>query len=178
MKRTMFTETELPVVYLKPGEVHFSVKPAVVMTLLGSCISLTMFSARLRLGGVYHVLLPRCREDSCPGCCDESYHYVDCCIMGMVGRFARIGVSRGELEIKVFGGSDILGINGQKNHASVGKQNIMVAKDSLRREGLEVSASHIGGTFGRKIFFFAHTGAVFMKRIRKNEHSREEAWRH
>jgi chemotaxis protein CheD len=178
MNRTMFTETELPVVYLKPGEVHFSEKPAVVMTLLGSCISLTMFSARLGLGGICHVLLPRCREDSCPGCCDESYHYVDCCIMGMVERFAWMGVARSELEIKVFGGSDILVTNGRENHASVGRQNITVARKTLQREGLKVSASHIGGTFGRKIFFFTHTGAVFMKRIQRNVLSREEAWRH
>ena len=99
----MFPETELPVVYLKPGEVHFSEEPEVVMTLLGSCISLTMFSERFKLGGICHVLLPNCGEDSCPARCDKSYRYVDCCIMGMVERFAGMGVVRSELVIKVFG---------------------------------------------------------------------------
>jgi chemotaxis protein CheD len=153
MNRTMFTDSELPVIYLKPGEVHFSERPAVAMTLLGSCVSLTMFSARSGLGGICHVLLPKCREDSCPGCCEESYHYVDCCIIGMVEWFAGMGVAKSQLEIKVFGGSDILVLNGQRNRASVGEQNIAVARKTLRREELKVSASDIGGTFGRKIFF-------------------------
>lgn len=121
------------------------------------------------------MLLPNCGEDSCPARCDKSYRYVDCCIMGMVERFAGMGVVRSELVIKVFGGSDILVVDGQENHASVGKQNIAAARKTLQREGLRVSSSHVGGTLGRKIFFFTDTGVVFMKRIRKNMLSREEA---
>jgi len=174
----IFPQMELPVVYLKPGEVFFSGEPAVVMTLLGSCISLTMFSERFKLGGICHVVLPKCNENFCPACCDESYRYADCCIMGMVERFSVMGIARSELEIKIFGGSDILAASGPAARASVGKQNIAVARSILQKEGLRVAASHIGGTFGRKIFFFTHTGVVFMRRIRKSALSGEERWRH
>jgi len=50
----------------------------------------------------------------------------------------------------------------------VGKQNIEMAKKTLHYEHINVKAVHVGGTFGRKIFFFTDTGEVLVKRIKKS----------
>ena len=162
------SEMDLPVVYLQPGEVYYSERPTLVMTVLGSCISVTMFNLRLGFGGICHVLLPKCRTETCAGVCDEAYRYMDCAIKGMIGQFAGKGSDPGQIEVKIFGGSDILMVDGHEKYVSVGKQNIEVAKRIFLEEGLKVRASHVGGTQGRKIFFFTHTGEVLMKKIHRS----------
>jgi chemotaxis protein CheD len=36
--------------YLKPGEIHIADRPGIVTTVLGSCVSVTMYSPRLKTG--------------------------------------------------------------------------------------------------------------------------------
>jgi chemotaxis protein CheD len=170
-------QTEIPVFYLQPAEVFFSQAPSLVMTVLGSCISVTMFCARLGFGGICHVLLPKCRTDSCDEECREAYRYMDCSIKRMIKRFAAEGVKSPEIEVKIFGGSDILAVEGGRKFVTVGKQNIEVARKTLIDEGMKVRASHVGGTFGRKIVFFTHTGEVLMKKIKRSALPAEEIWR-
>ena len=49
----------LPHVYLKPGELFLSREPAIVSTVLGSCVSITFFEPAASLGAMCHVMLPR-----------------------------------------------------------------------------------------------------------------------
>ncbi len=92
-------DKDLPLVYLKPGEMHFSAEPAVVVTVLGSCLSVTMFCRRRKLGGICHGLLPKCgqQKKDCHGECLEGFKYVDCSIRRMVQLFSRHKVRRSEI---------------------------------------------------------------------------------
>ncbi len=42
---------ELPQVFLGMGQVHISEEPVVISTVLGSCISVTMFNRQSAMGG-------------------------------------------------------------------------------------------------------------------------------
>jgi chemotaxis protein CheD len=95
----------------------------------------------------------------------------------MIAWFIDKGAYPAELEVKVFGGSDILVTGPDRRNVSVGKQNIEAARQALLREGLKLHASHIGGTSGRKIIFSTQTGEVLMKRIRKTVHIEEDLCR-
>jgi chemotaxis receptor (MCP) glutamine deamidase CheD len=53
--------------------------------------------------------------------------------------------------------------------ASVGQLNICTAFQVLEMERLRVAASDVGGLRGRKILFSAHTGEVFLRRLRKSD---------
>jgi chemotaxis protein CheD len=46
-------------IFLKPGALYISEKPAIVSTILGSCIAVTIFNKRLKVGGICHALLPK-----------------------------------------------------------------------------------------------------------------------
>jgi len=171
------SERELPVVYLKAGELHFTDQPTLVITVLGSCLSVTMFSRRKGLGGICHGLLPQCcGRERCDGGCLEGFKYVDCSIRKMGELFDRHGAKRSELEVKVFGGADMfsrqIAIPGI---VSVGKQNVQTAEKIILSEGFKVKKTDVGGMRGRKIFFYTDTGEVFLKRLTKA--NREElAW--
>jgi chemotaxis protein CheD len=160
-------ENDVPVIYLKAGELHFSDKPSSVMTVLGSCLSVTMFHRQARAGAICHGLLPKCRERAvCGRPCAEQAKYVECAILMMVKLFDENKLKRSEIEVKVFGGADMFSMRlGGKNSISVGRQNIEIARQSLEKAGMRVIALDVGGTTGRKLFFNTTTGEVLMKRL-------------
>lgn len=150
-------------VFLRPGELFFSQEPTVISTLLGSCVSITMFSQRLKVGAICHALLPTWRkEEPCKASQPESGKYVECCVKIMLEGLEERGVPRREIEAKCFGGANMFELVGG-SRASVGKQNSEKALLLLEGAGVRVVSSDLGGDFGRKIFFHAHTGEVFLK---------------
>lgn len=163
-------DDELPAVYLKPGQMYFSESPAMVITVLGSCVAITMFNRRLGLAAICHGMLPLCRAGAiCPTNCAEGYRYVDCSIRKMAKLFDRHGVKRREIEVKCFGGSDMFFRAPSRETASVGKQNLTIAEQTLTVEGFSLKVSDVGGSRGRKIYFYTDTGDVFLKRLTKVE---------
>jgi chemotaxis protein CheD len=158
-------------IYLKPGDIYLSAKPALISTLLGSCVSVTMFNPRLKAGAICHGLLPSCKGKEPRECeifCSDGIRYVDCSIMRMLEWFLQLGVEREEIDVKVFGGSDMIGCTEIKSRATVGQQNISKAFQVLEMERLRIAASDVGGLRGRKLFFSTHTGEVLLKRLRKS----------
>ena len=157
----------LPVIYLKPGEMHLSATPSIVVTVLGSCLSITMFHRRAGLGAICHGLLPACiGEKSCNRDCADGFKFVDCSIKRMLKRFDACNIRRREIEIKCFGGADMFGVRPEiAGIVSVGRQNIAAAQTLLESEGLVLHAIDVGGLMGRKLIFYTHTGEVLLKRL-------------
>lgn len=153
-------DPNLPKVYLRPGEVHFATTPTVVMTILGSCVSVTMFDRLSGTAAICHALLPE-------GPHSDAFRYVDSSILGMLELFDARGVPRRQLEVKLFGGADMIGAGGSR--VSVGRRNIEIASEVLAQEGVTVASRDVGGSGGRKLFFVTSTGEVFLKRLRQGE---------
>jgi chemotaxis protein CheD len=155
------------VIRLRAGEMHYSDAPSLVITVLGSCLSVTMHIPRLGIGGICHGLLPACTgRKGCSGRCGEGFKYVDCSIRQMIGMFIKAGAKRSEIEVKYFGGADMFTRKIEKQGViSVGRQNIMSAEAVLKRAGLRIAKQDAGGLRGRKIYFFTHTGEVLLKRL-------------
>lgn len=162
-----------PLFYLKPGEMRIADRPGIVTTVLGSCVSITMYNSRLKVGAICHGMLPRWVEGRHGGGkCDERFRYVDYSIRYMVEAFRSFGIAPRETEVKLFGGADMFSSDdNDKRYTSVGRQNIMTALEVTEEEGLVVRKKDIGGTRGRKLHFYLHTGAVFLKRLKPSEDS-------
>jgi chemotaxis protein CheD len=160
--------SELPLVFLKMGQVHISQEPTVITTLLGSCISVTMFNRRSAIGGMCHGLLPHCRD---PENCDknplECFKFVDCSVWRMTEQFQAYGVALQNIEVKMFGGANMFRKRSDANsRLSVGDQNVGSAKRVITDTGLNLVAFDVGGTSGRKILFYTHTGRVLLQGIK------------
>ncbi len=158
---------ELPIVYLKAGEMHVAGEPSLVITVLGSCLSVTMYSRRMGIGGICHGLLPECEDKkACIRGCREPFRYVECSIMHMLRVFDEAGAKRSEIEVMCFGGADMFSRQTMRPApVSVGRQNIRTAEEILRREGLRVKKQDVGGLGGRKIYFYTQDGEVLLKRL-------------
>jgi len=159
----MATETELPEIYLQPGEAHLARRPAILKTLLGSCVGVTFWSPRLGVGALCHGVLPRCPAGVRGA---EGYRYVDFAIQDLTRQFDELGVRRGEIQVKVFGGADVLPL-GESGAAkkTVGHQNSHRALEVLESENLTVLAADLGGVVGRTIEFHTQSGEVLLRRL-------------
>ena len=162
--RRCIEQADLPTVRVHPGELYLARSPAVLQTILGSCVGVTFWSARLGVGALCHGVLPRCPHvTGAPA----GYRYVDFSIRYLASQFDALGVPRRELEVKLFGGADVLPI-GRGHKPTVGALNSQVALEVLKEEGLHPLASDLGGSRGRTIEFHTGTGEVQVVHLAKS----------
>ena len=147
---------------IQPGQLYLARDPVVLQTILGSCVGVTFWSARLGVGALCHGVLPKC--PSTTGASD-GYRYVDFSIRHLAEQFDALGVSRQELEVKLFGGADVLPVAARAGKPTIGSQNCQAALEVLEQEGLRVLASDLGGIRGRTIQFDTGTGEVVVYRL-------------
>jgi chemotaxis protein CheD len=158
------TKSELPEFYLQPGEVYFARQPAILKTVLGSCVGVTFWIPRLGIGALCHGILPRSPRGVMG---EEGYRYVDFAISDLARRFDAAGANRSEVQVKVFGGGDVLPVlAGPSRLGTVGRQNLNVALEVLQQEGFGIAAQDLGDTIGRVIQFDTGTGEVLLRRLR------------
>jgi len=159
-------DSELPKVALQPGELHIARDPAMLQTILGSCVGVTFWSRRLGVGALCHGVLPgSSRQSRAASILSEGGRYVDFSIRYLARQFDALGVDRRELEVKVFGGADVLLSAVRDPSRTVGAQNRRAALEALAEEGLTALASDVGGQNGRVVHFNTRTGEVLVRRL-------------
>lgn len=155
--------------FLKPADLYFTAESMVIKTVLGSCVTMTMFSPRTGIAAACHAVLPTCNEKSCPlETCMNKNKFVACVIPEMLRRFKRLGIWPDELEIKMFGGADMLVVkkgSWSGENGRVGRKNILMARELVQNNNLKLKNADVGGTLGRKLFFDTETGEVLLKRL-------------
>jgi len=155
---------EVPEIYLQPCEWKLVRTPTIVKTVLGSCVAITFRAPRLGIGAMCHPMLPhralrsRLHQDSA-----AAGRYVDSIIDELARKLDKLGASRGEIEVKLFGGADVLAT--AMKGASVGKMNADTAIRVLEEEGFRLVASRLGGSRGVFIEFHTDTGEVLLRRL-------------
>jgi chemotaxis protein CheD len=157
----------LPDLNLQPGELYLARSPSILRTILGSCVGVTFWSERLAAGALCHGVLPRCPVTRPANFATSDWHrYVDFCIRYLAQQFDALGARRQDVEVKVFGGADVLPVDRiRSDRPTVGAQNCQVAAQVLAEEGFTVSASDVGGLRGRRIHFHTGTGEVLLYRL-------------
>ncbi|MEO8596926.1 MAG: chemotaxis protein CheD [Candidatus Solibacter sp.] len=156
--------SDLPELDLQPGELHLARGPAMLRTILGSCVGATFWCRRLQAGALCHGVLPHCPAAAAYHV-EEGARYVDFSIRHLVREFQSIGVRASELEVKLFGGADVLPAAGVRNRPTVGALNCAAACEVVAELGLSISASDLGGTRGCRIHFDTGTGVVLLHRL-------------
>jgi chemotaxis protein CheD len=157
----------IPQVHLQPGELLVTQKPQWVITLLGSCLSVTMFHARFQLAAICHAMLSRPRGIVPPGSSPaQRFRYLSEVIPAMARRFSQLGLPPNQVEVKLFGGGDVIALGGEPHHDhSIGQANIILAHLMLSEAGFQINAQNVGGDRGRKIVFNTASGRVLHQRL-------------
>jgi len=154
------------VVIISPGEYFATSEDIIIQTLLGSCISVCLYSDFDRLAAMNHFMLPRYVEvDKITS--SESGRYGMYAMELIIGEFVKRGIKKGNLKAKVFGGSNVIDFDRQ--HDSVASNNIKFAVNFLDREKIPMISCHLGGSSARKILFLARSRKVLLKEIGDRE---------
>lgn len=163
--------TELEVINLPPGEMYLARRPMMLQTILGSCVSATFWCARLGIGALCHGVLPVCPDPWNPrASVGDGYRYVDFSIRSLAQTFAQLGARRDEVEVKLFGGADVIPVLARRlDRQTVGSMNAEIARQIVESEGLRITSFDLKGTRGRKIFFDTGTGEVLVKKLKEHE---------
>lgn len=158
-------DPSLQKLFLKPGELVTTDEPSLVTTVLGSCISVTMFHRQTSTSAVCHAMLPY-------GKGNRSFKYVDVVIPYMTRYFERKNIKLNSLEVKLFGGADMFQSANQNSagNKTVGKVNISVAKEYLKKYGLTLIASDVEGQKSRKLLFTTTDGVVYIEKKAKKDY--------
>jgi chemotaxis protein CheD len=144
-------------IFLPPGMICCPAQPAVVSTILGSCVAICLWDGTRRLGGINHFLLPRC------GIAPPTPRYGDIALSRLLAALERLGCRPGNLHAKLFGGAAVLPFN---SHAdTVGTQNVSVALEELHRHGIPVLARRTGGQRGLFLKFHTALGRVMVREL-------------
>jgi len=146
-------------IYLHPGQAFASAEPAVLTTILGSCVAVCLWDSSLRAGGMNHFLLP-----SPMGPEPDPARFGSAAVPMLLERLYALGARRATLQAKVFGGAWLSdAFSGGEDH--LGRRNAEIAMSVLRREGIAVVAEDVGGRRGRKVVFDTHEGAVWVRLV-------------
>lgn len=111
-------------------------------------------------------MLPHCPQNRAPRIArDAGCRYVDYAILDLAGQLDARGAHRSKVQVKLFGGCDVLPFENNPSRPTVGKLNYEMAQRVLEKEGFRVSASYLGGNSGITILFNTTNGEVLLKRL-------------
>lgn len=143
-------------VHLGIGEIFVSDEPAVISTILGSCVSVCMFTTDGKTGGIIHFALPD--RSYANGHQRNDLHFGDLAIKTLHDEIVSRGVDPKRLQAKIAGGANV--IEHIKHSANIGDLNIAMAKESLSLLKVPLVGEHVGGQTGRKIYFYTKSGRL------------------
>jgi chemotaxis protein CheD len=154
---------------LLPGDFYVTREDEVLDTILGSCVSACIRSPRLRIGGMNHFMLPRptgAGADTWDDVRGRATRYGTASMEQLINRILSNGATRGELEVKVFGGARVLAAM-----TDVGNHNVSFVREFLKAEGLKVVAEDVGNLCPRHVQYFPASGKVRVRHLGAGQQS-------
>ena len=129
------------------GEVAASSTPAILHTLLGSCVAVCLFDPHTRAGGINHIWIPRAR----PG--ETGARYGVHAMEILINQLMHLGCDRRRFVAKAFGGAELFPAS---TICSVGASNIQFVREFLATEKIPLVAERLGGDRPVHLYFYAH----------------------
>lgn len=161
-------------VFLHPGDFYFGDAATRIVTLLGSCVSITVWSPRLLMGGMCHFMLPS--RGVIPEGAGYDGRYGDEAMLLLMRKIWNLGADPAEFQAKVFGGANMFQLQCQRVEMNVGDRNIEMALTLLQRYEIPIKAQHIGGDGHRKLMLDVWSGDVWLKHQSLTEPRQEPRW--
>ncbi len=167
---------EREAVKILPGEYFATQSDTMIVTVLGSCVSVCLRDPFTKIAGMNHFLLPN--DGGSQDVLSESARYGVYAMDILINHLLKLGASRYRLEAKVFGGGNVLKGFTQTN---VGERNAEFVVEYLKTENIPILASDLLDQYPRKVYFFPDTGKVLVRKIKSLHNTtimdRESAYR-
>jgi chemotaxis protein CheD len=151
-------------VFLQPGEFFVGGAQHRIRTLLGSCVSITLWHPGWRIGAMSHFLLGRSAH--APGMAQRSDgRYGNDALRLMLEQFGRSGIAPSECEGKIVGGGNMFPHQQRRDAQSVGQQNGNIARQLLQEAGIPIAFEHLYGVGHRQVLFEVGSGQLWVRQL-------------
>ena len=153
-------------VKILPGEYFATKNNTLIVTVLGSCISVCLRDSLTGIAGMNHFLLPSSHLQQTANI--ESARYGVNAMEILVNHMIKLGAPKHRLEAKIFGGASVLR---NLKASAVGQLNANFVINYLTAEHIKIIAQDLLGEYPRKIYFFPETGEVKVRKLKSMHNS-------
>jgi len=157
---------QLTDIYLLPGEHAAGDAHCRIRTLLGSCVSITLWHPVLHVGAMSHFVLPGASPHPELGL---NGRYGEDALALMMQDLLRLGAAAADCQAKLFGGGAMF--EPGRLHNDVGRKNGEAARGMLMAHGIKVVSESLFDACHRQIIFRISNGDVWVRQGRHVEHS-------
>jgi chemotaxis protein CheD len=148
-----------------PGEHYVTADvDEMLVTILGSCVTACIRDPLTGIGGMNHFMLPEAAGGGGWDSASASMRYGNVAMERLINDILARGCTRQRLEIKVFGGGNVMG-----GTANIGHRNADFVEEYLFAENLPIVASHLRGNLPRRVHYFPATGKVMLLELQRTE---------
>lgn len=165
-------------IFLQPGEVYFGDENTRIRTLLGSCISITLWHPKRRIGGMCHYMLPSRGGNGSPS---PDGRYADEVMVLFLRELAMAKTAPAEYEVKLFGGGNMFpqaakwrkgrptSMLPRSDSESISYKNIEKGRTLMEKQGFKIKTEHVGGNGRRHIIFDIWSGHVWVRQSKETD---------
>lgn len=159
-------------IFLQPGDFYFGDVNTRIRTILGSCVSITMWHPTRLIGGMCHFLLP-----SRPKGAGLDGRYADEAMEMFMREIRAAKTHPAEYHVKVFGGGNMfrktekeLAAQSDKFKSDssfnmdVGGRNVIMARTLINVNGFKIKAEDLGGNGHRQLIFDIWNGHAWVRK--------------
>jgi len=144
------------------ADLKFAKAPDTLTTLgLGSCVGITLFDKKNKIGGMAHCMLPTYKGFEG----QNKAKFVDSAVVELLEKMTKIGASKVGLVAKIAGGAHMFGKSQNNDLLKIGERNAAAGLAVLKQLSIPVTANDTGGTHGRTIELNLETGALSIKTV-------------
>lgn len=154
-------------IFLEPGELFVGDAMYRVRTLLGSCVSITLWHPPTGFGAMSHFLLPTRGQQAAVS--DLDGRYGDEALQVIVQSLDHAGVPAAQCQAKIFGGGNMFPGQMQPGNIQIGQRNGEAARTLLRAAGIAVVSESLFGVGHRQIIFDLRNGDVWSYQARLSD---------
>jgi len=130
---------------------------------LGSCVVVTLYDTKWKLGGLAHIMLPD--SNSLNGY-HPPYKCADTAIATLIKELRSMRANPRDMVAKLVGGAKMF-LSSEDSSPGIGEQNIISVKHILSREQIPLVGKSTGGNYGRSVEFYLDSGKLIVKAIGK-----------
>lgn len=141
------------------GESYVTRHDETITTVLGSCICACIRDPVAGIGGMNHFMLPGGMSSVHTQATIVEQRFGVAAMESLINALLANGAQKNRLEVKVFGGAELLGGGGDR----IGAQNTSFVREFLAREEVRIAADDCGGPNPRRVAYTPKTGRVLVK---------------
>ena len=166
-------------IIVNPGEYAVTNQPAIIQTILGSCIAVCLYDKENKVAGMNHFLLASHRyARTMPMPITDAGRYGIHAMELLINSMLKRSAERKNFNAKVFGGAAVINLDTKDNFLNIGDVNIRFILDFLNREKISIDAIDVGGKQGRVIKFHTDTFRVYRRLIKNTSTEKIEKEEH